>query len=90
MTWTPQWSADNPRASDIAGLGVALWGPNWQAPMAAFLGVNLRTVQRWVSGYNAPQEWVWPALAKLIPQRLREARERVLALETYAEKLDEI
>ena len=31
-------------------IGEALDGPSWQTPLAARLGVTVRTVQRWVSG----------------------------------------
>jgi hypothetical protein len=34
--------------------GEVLYGPNWQQPLARGLGINVRTIQRWVaheSGY---------------------------------------
>lgn len=31
-------------------IGEALDGPSWQTPLAARLGVAVRTVQRWTSG----------------------------------------
>jgi hypothetical protein len=30
--------------------GKALYGPNWQSPLARGLGINLRNIQRWVAG----------------------------------------
>lgn len=37
---------------DISAIGAELFGPNWQAPVAELLEINLRTVQRWASGRN--------------------------------------
>lgn len=39
-------------ASEFREVGEALYGPYWQGALAADLGVNTRTVRRWVSGAN--------------------------------------
>jgi hypothetical protein len=37
------------RALLIRG-GEAIYGPNWQSPLARALDINLRTIQRWYAG----------------------------------------
>lgn len=36
--------------TQLADLGAARWGEHWRAPMARFLGVDRRTVERWEAG----------------------------------------
>jgi ribosome-binding protein aMBF1 (putative translation factor) len=72
---------------DVRIVGTALYGPEWQSPMATDLGVNVRTVQRWAAGETQPREWVWSQLARLVPLRLREAKRRVVDLEQLARSL---
>lgn len=35
-------------------LGAAIYGPQWQSPLARALGINVRTVQRWAAGESDP------------------------------------
>jgi hypothetical protein len=53
--------------------GRLLHGPSWQTPLAADLGVALRTVQRWASGASALPSGIWADLRKLLLQRSQEA-----------------
>ena len=51
--------------------GESLYGPQWQSELARALGVNDRTVRRWLAGGNAIPAWVWKELAPLMPARAR-------------------
>jgi hypothetical protein len=44
--------------NELAAAGERLYGARWQTPLAAALGVNPRTLRRWVSGQNAIPETV--------------------------------
>lgn len=36
--------------TDLRAAGEALYGPQWQSALAESLGVNRRTIRRWLSG----------------------------------------
>jgi plasmid maintenance system antidote protein VapI len=36
--------------SDLAAVGQALYGPRWQTDLAADLGHDPKTIQRWLNG----------------------------------------
>lgn len=36
--------------SELTAIGRLLYGPQWQTPLGAVLGVSDRTVRRWVAG----------------------------------------
>jgi hypothetical protein len=46
-------------AALIHSVGTALFGSNFQHDLAMALGVNRRTVVRWVSGEIEPRAGVW-------------------------------
>ncbi len=48
--------------ADLARLGALLYGDEWQTPLAAALGVSLRSVQRWAAGGAAIPDGVAVAL----------------------------
>lgn len=50
-------------------VGVALFGPSWQTPLANALGVAVRTVQRWAAGASNMPPSVWLDIAKLCRSR---------------------
>jgi hypothetical protein len=54
--------------------GKVLYGPSgWQTQLAAGLGINLRTVQRWVAGgVGYPEPAVIERLAELLTERAAE------------------
>jgi hypothetical protein len=49
--------------------GEALYGPQWQSPLARALAVNVRTVQRWASGRNEPPPSIWQAIREIVVDR---------------------
>jgi hypothetical protein len=53
-------------------VGEILYGPGWPEGIASALDLNLRTVQRWANGQNEIPPWLWPKLAELCPERIRE------------------
>lgn len=55
-------------ASTLAKIGEALWGPNWQTPMAYALEVADRTVRRWVKDGDVP-DGIWADLAAVCKER---------------------
>lgn len=52
-------------------VGEALYGPRWQTPLAADLGVAERTVRFWLSARQRPRPGVWADLARLMAGRQR-------------------
>lgn len=50
-------------------IGVALYGPRFQRELAAALGVNERTVRRWVAGDTSTPATIENDLRKLVQER---------------------
>jgi len=67
--------------------GEALYGDRWQSDMAHVLGVNVRTVQRWLSGERKPGPEVWTALRALVLRRIPMLAEIGLDLAKLAKAL---
>lgn len=55
-------------------VGRALYGPEWQTPLANALGINIRTVQRWAAGDFNPPPGVWADMLPLLTERREELR----------------
>jgi hypothetical protein len=51
-------------------MGLSLYGPGWQSAMARDLGINDRTVRRWVAGQNPVPEWIGDALIEAQKTRM--------------------
>lgn len=47
---------------ELAGIGQAIHGPQWQRPLAADIPVGVRTLQRWAAGDYETPAWVRAAL----------------------------
>lgn len=62
---------------DLADIGRVLYGDRWQAPLAAALGLNLRTVQRYAAGDTAPPPGVLADALALAERRGAEIAEMV-------------
>ena len=54
----------------IIQYGEALYGPRFQRELAAALGVNERTMRRWVAGDTSPPESVLDDLNALVRERI--------------------
>lgn len=52
--------------------GVALYGPRWQSDLARDLGVDDRTMRRWVAGDSAVPDGVNVDLLRLLTERADE------------------
>lgn len=59
---------------DIHAIGAALYGPQWQTPMAAALGVSVRTVQRWASGAIKVSPAMWAKILTIAERRKIEVK----------------
>ena len=71
--------------------GAAIYGPNWQGPLATALGVNDRTMRRWQLGEMSPPTRVLSDIRQLILERIGylhevEAALRELEPEAQAER----
>lgn len=54
----------------IREIGEALFGTRWQTDLGDHLGVNRRTVQRWLAGQDEPRPGVWDDLLLVLSERL--------------------
>jgi transcriptional regulator with XRE-family HTH domain len=86
MSEEQPWQQPNPLLHAFVTL---VYGRVWQMPLAEDLGVNLRTVQRWASGKQAPPPGIYAKLAALARARVAELEELLPALMDAAEPLDE-
>lgn len=57
------------RTTLLVAVGQALYGAQWQSPLARDLGVAIRTVQRWAAGEYAPAAGVYADLLRLVEER---------------------
>lgn len=64
----------------IRTLGEAMYGRQFQSALAEALHVNRRTIHRWLSGADEPQQAKWVALFNL-------AQQRTINLQTLASEL---
>lgn len=68
----------------LRAVGEALYGPRWQAGLARDLGVNERTVRRWVAGASPMPAGLAACLGRLCLARidtLRALAERIEVLD---------
>lgn len=54
----------------ITQFGEALYGPRFQRELAEALGVNERTMRRWIAGDTSPPESVLDDLKALVRERV--------------------
>jgi helix-turn-helix protein len=67
----PAGGAKTP-AELILAMGPALFGRNWQSELADTLGVNRKTIRRWMNGQGEPGRGVWEELSGLMESRARQ------------------
>ncbi|HTF44912.1 MAG TPA: hypothetical protein VK641_13470 [Terriglobales bacterium] len=66
--------------ASLKRIGSCLYGPNWQTPLGAALGVTARTIRRWAVGHTGMPAMIGDELEKLAILRRREI-EKMLARE---------
>lgn len=54
----------------LRSAGLALYGNNWQSPLARALGVSDRTMRRWIAGNNDMPKTFWLKIEQLLDSRL--------------------
>ena len=64
-------------------VGEALYGLRWQCAIARELGVNDRTVRRWVAGTETPRAQVWVDLIAIGETRQKQLGEALAALSKF-------
>jgi hypothetical protein len=67
----------------LTEIGLALHGPDWQAPLARDLGMDRKNIQRWLSGHTELR-----ATHGLFNDAIRLLRSRSAALAATAEVLE--
>jgi hypothetical protein len=70
----------------IKSLGPALFGRNWQSELADWLGMNRRTIRRWISGGDEPRPAVWNDLLEITRERRAQLDELINAIAERVEK----
>lgn len=74
----------SPDAALLIQVGTALYGPSWQAPVAAVLGRTPQSVSNMAAGRQGIRPEYWAALLAHIPVRLAEMRAAKAALRDAA------
>lgn len=78
------------RPDELQQIGTALYGPEWQTPLAAALGFSARTVRRWVAGdtsMTVPTERIAVLCRRRADEILRDAERRATRLRTLSARL---
>ena len=70
-------------AALLSAVGAALFGPHWKNPLAGMLGVNDRTLRRWLQTDQVPAG-VWAEVAELASQRHAELGPLIVAARARA------
>jgi hypothetical protein len=64
----------------IREIGHGLFGSQWRSDLGEGIGVNRRTINRWVSGTAQPRLGVWQDLERLLSERMALQRELLARL----------
>jgi hypothetical protein len=68
----------------ILAIGPALFGAQWKRDLARALGVNDRTVNRWIAERIEPRAGVWTDLLAIMRERQETLGELITAVEKHA------
>jgi hypothetical protein len=70
-------------AKMILAVGSAIGGRNWQSELADTLGINRRTIRRWLTGEDEPRPGVWIKLLAIMRERQTHLGELIEAVERH-------
>jgi len=76
-----------PSAALIRAIGRALYGTHWQTDLGTRLGINRRSVQRWLAGTHEPHPAIWDELEALLTERAAEQQRLRQALAAHRRSL---
>jgi hypothetical protein len=65
----------------MRAVGEALFGPRWITDLGDHLGVNRRTIARWLAGEFEPQPGVWSDLREVLRERSTVQRQLIGAID---------
>ena len=74
-------------SAHLRAVGLTLYGPAWQAPLAEALGIAERSIRRWAAGKPVPAG-VWPELSVICQEKEKALSEIIAYLETATLKGD--
>ena len=66
--------------ADLARVGQALYGDTWQSDLARALGVNSRTVRRWLAGASPVPDSARAGMLQLLGRRSAEVGRTLAAM----------
>jgi len=58
-----------PRLQDFAAMAEYVFGRGWKPSLAEGLGVNARTIRRWMEGVNPIPQGIWEAVVILAAEK---------------------
>ena len=76
-------------ASLLNDVGTALYGPRWFSPLAEALGVNNRSIRRWVTGECEPSQGVWRDLEGVVRNHVQDLERWQMILRFHHEAIEE-
>jgi DNA-binding XRE family transcriptional regulator len=68
----------------IIAVGPILFGRNWQSELADTLGINRRTIRRWLTGEYEPRPGVWVELLEIVRERHQQLGSLIEEVEKHA------
>jgi hypothetical protein len=74
----------------LRAIGEALFGVRWQKDLSDELGINRRTMQRWLVGHNEPSPGVWAELEAVLSERASAAMRLCDALRAKRAQTDTV
>lgn len=76
--------------TELIAAGRALYGPEWQSPLARDLPLNVRSLRYMTKGERGIEGWVARRLHELLQERASELPETVKAVTTISKRIAKV